>query len=137
RLMDRPLRPLFPKGFKKDTQVIATVMSADGENQTDVLALTGASAAIHISAIPWNGPIAGVRVARVDGKFIIFPSFEQSEAADIDMVVACSEDAIMMVEGGAAEAKESEIIDGLEFAHNESKKIIALIKKMRDAIGRE
>lgn len=137
RVMDRPLRPLFPKGYKKDTQVIATVMSADKENPTDVIALTGASAAIHISAIPWAGPIAGVRVARVEGELVIFPTFAQSEQADIDMIVACSNDAIMMVEGGADEASEAELIDALEFAHGECRKIIALINKLREAVGKE
>jgi len=137
RVMDRPLRPLFPKGYKKDTQVIATVMSADKENPTDVIALTGASAALHVSAIPWSGPIAGVRVARVEGELVIFPTFEQSENADIDMIVACSADAIMMVEGGADEASEKDLIDALEFAHDECKKIIALINKLREAVGRE
>src|SRR5690606_21073585 len=136
RIIDRPLRPLFPKGFKKDTQVIATVLSADRVNPTDVLALTGASAAVHISDIPWGGPIAGVRVSRVDGQFIALPTFEQSERADIDLVVACSQDAIMMVEGGADEASEAELIDALEFAHATCRTIIALIEKMRAAVGR-
>src|SRR6187397_3055169 len=110
RLMDRPLRPLFPDGFKKDTQVIATVLSSDKENPTDVLALSGASAALSNSDIPWDGPIAGVRVSRVDGELVAFPTFEQSSRADIDLVVAASKDAIVMVEGGADEATESEII---------------------------
>lgn len=136
RVMDRPLRPLFPKGYKKDTQVIATVMSADKENPTDVLALCGASAALHVSDIPWSGPIAGIRVARVDGKLVAYPSLEQMEKADILLIVACSEEAIMMVEGGADEASESDIIDALDFAHAQSKPIIALIRKMRDAVGK-
>ena len=137
RLMDRPLRPLFPKGYKKDTQVIATVLSADRVNPNDVLALSGARAAQHISDIPWGGPLAGIRVARVDGEFVSLPTFEQIERADLDLVVACSQDAIMMVEGGADEASEAEIIDALEFAHNECRKIIALIDKLRAAVGRE
>src|SRR5688500_759355 len=104
RLIDRPLRPLFPEGFRKDTQIIATVLSMDKVNPTDVLALTGASAALHISDIPWDGPVCGMRVARVDGELIVYPTFEQSEKADIDLVVACSRSAIVMVEGGAEEA---------------------------------
>jgi polyribonucleotide nucleotidyltransferase len=136
RLMDRPLRPLFPKGYKKDTQVIATVLSADKVNPTDVLALTGASAALSISDIPWEGPIVGIRVARIDGQFSAYPTFAQSEMADIDLVVACSKDAIIMVEGGADEASESEIIDALMFAHEQSQPIIQLIEKMRAAVGR-
>ncbi|HWL88040.1 MAG TPA: polyribonucleotide nucleotidyltransferase, partial [Polyangiaceae bacterium] len=109
RLIDRPCRPLFPEGFKKDTQVIATVFSSDKINPTDVLALTGASAALHISDIPWAGPLAGIRVARVNGEFVVFPTFEQQAQSDVDMVVACSKDAIVMVEGGAAEANEADV----------------------------
>jgi polyribonucleotide nucleotidyltransferase len=136
RIIDRPLRPLFPEGYKKDTQVIATVLSADKANQTDVLALTAASAALHISEIPWAGPICGIRVARVDGELIAYPTFQQSEKADIDLVVAVSKDAIVMVEGGAAEATESEIIDALMFAHQQGKAVIELIEKMRAAVGK-
>ena len=136
RIMDRPLRPLFPEGFKKDTQIIATVMSADKINPSDVLALTGASAALHISDIPWNGPIAGVRVSRVDGEFIAYPTFEEQAKADIDLVVAASKDAIVMVEGGAAEATESEVIDALMFAHEAAQKVIGLIERLRAAVGR-
>ena len=104
RIIDRPLRPLFPEGYKKDTQVIATVLSSDKINQTDVMALTAASTALHVSDIPWDGPIAGIRVARVDGELVSFPTFGQTEASDIDLVVAVSKDAIVMVEGGADEA---------------------------------
>ncbi|HEX6275218.1 MAG TPA: polyribonucleotide nucleotidyltransferase [Polyangiaceae bacterium] len=136
RLMDRPLRPLFPDGYKKDTQVIATVLSFDKENPTDVLALSAASAALHISDIPWDGPIAGIRVARIDGEFIAFPTFEQSTKADIDVVVAATKTAIVMVEGGADEVSESDLIDALMFAHREAQKIIELIERMRAAVGR-
>jgi polyribonucleotide nucleotidyltransferase len=136
RLMDRPLRPLFPDGFKKDTQVIATVLSSDKENPTDVLAMSTASAALHISDIPWSGPIAGMRVARVDGELIALPTFEQSAKADLDLIVACTKDAIVMVEGGAEEASETEIIDALYFAFNEAQKVIGLIEKIRAAVGK-
>ncbi|HEX2870918.1 MAG TPA: polyribonucleotide nucleotidyltransferase [Polyangiaceae bacterium] len=136
RLMDRPLRPLFPDGFKKDTQVIATVLSSDKENPTDVLAMSTASAALHISDIPWAGPIAGMRVARVEGELIALPTFEQSSKADLDLIVACTKDAIVMVEGGAEEASETEIIDALYFAFNEAQKIIGLIEKIRGAVGK-
>ena len=136
RLMDRPLRPLFPDGYKKDTQVIATVLSSDKTNPTDVLAMTAASAALHISDIPWNGPIAGVRVARVDGEFVPYPTFEQSEAADIDVTVACSKDAIVMVEGGADEVSETDLIDALYFAHETAQPILELIEKIRAAVGK-
>jgi len=136
RLMDRPLRPLFPKGYRKDTQIIATVLSTDKTNPTDVLALTAASAALTISDIPWEGPICGIRVARVGGELVAYPTFEQSEQADIDLVVAASKDAIVMVEGGADEATEKDIIDALMFAHQEAQPVLGLIEKMRQAVGK-
>jgi len=136
RIIDRPCRPLFPEGFKKDTQIIATVLSSDKVNPTDVLALTGASAALHISDIPWDGPLAGMRVARVNGELVIFPTFEQQAESDLDMVVACSKTAIVMVEGGAAEANEKDVIDALMFAHEQAQPILQLIERMRAAIGR-
>ncbi|HEX7667917.1 MAG TPA: polyribonucleotide nucleotidyltransferase, partial [Polyangiaceae bacterium] len=128
--------PLFPEGYKNDTQIIATVLSADKVNPTDTLALTGASAALHISDIPWGGPLAGMRVSRVNGELVIFPTFEQQQQADIDMVVACTKDAICMVEGGAAEASETDVIDALMFAHKAAQPIIELIEKMRAAVGK-
>ena len=137
RLIDRPLRPLFPKGFRKDTQVIATVLSSDKLNPTDVLALTGGSAALHISDIPWDGPVAGIRVGRIEGEFISYPTFAQMAESDIDIVVAASRDAIVMVEGGASEAGESDIIDALLFAQKEVQPILDLIDRMRAAIGKQ
>jgi polyribonucleotide nucleotidyltransferase len=137
RIMDRPLRPLFPDGFRKDTQIIATVLSSDKQNKADVLALTGASAALHISDIPWSGPIVGVRVGRKDGEFIAYPTVAEIEQCDIDLVVACSRDAIVMVEGGAAEATENEIIDALMFAHETAQPVIDLIEKLRAAVGKQ
>ncbi len=136
RLIDRPLRPLFPKGYRKDTQVIATVLSSDKSTPTDVLALTAASAALHISDIPWDGPIAGVRVARVDGELIAYPTFEQIAQSDIDLVVAATKDAIVMVEGGADEATEADLIDALLFAQRSVQPIIELLDKLRAAIGK-
>ena len=136
RIMDRPLRPLFPEGFKRDTQIIATVLSADKINPTDVLALTGASAALHISEIPWDGPVVGIRVARIEGEFIAYPTFEQQEKSDIDLVVAASKDAIVMVEGGAAEASENDIVEALMFAHRSAQPVIQLIEKLRAAVGK-
>ncbi len=136
RLIDRPCRPLFPEGYKNDTQIIATVLSSDKDNPTDVLAMTAASAALHISDIPWSGPFAAVRVARVGGEFIAYPTFEQQSKADIDLVVACSKDAIVMVEGGAAEAGENDIIDALMFAHPTAQPILELIERMRAAVGK-
>src|SRR4051812_2324145 len=136
RIMDRPLRPLFPDGYRCDTQVIATVPSADKTNPTGVLALTGASAALHLSDIPWSGPIVGIRVARIDGEFLAYPTFEQQEKSDIDLVVAVSKDAIVMVEGGAAEASENDIVEALMFAHRSAQPVLELIEKMRAAVGK-
>jgi polyribonucleotide nucleotidyltransferase len=136
RLMDRPCRPLFPEGYKKDTQIIATVMSTDKVNPTDVLALTGASAAIHISDIPWDGPLVGVRVSRVNGELVAYPTFEQQAEADIDMIVACTKEAIVMVEGGCAEAPENDVIDALMFAHKSAQPVLELIEKLRAAVGK-
>ena len=136
RLIDRPCRPLFPDGFRNDTQVIATVLSSDKVNPTDVLAMTAASAALHISEIPWGGPFAAVRVSRVEGELIAYPTFEQQANADIDVVVACSKDAIVMVEGGAAEATEGDLIDALMFAHKSAQPVLELIERMRAAVGK-
>jgi polyribonucleotide nucleotidyltransferase len=137
RIMDRPLRPLFPDGFRKDTQLIATVLSSDKQNKADVLALTGASAALHISDIPWNGPVVGVRVGRKNGEFIAYPTVADIEQCDIDLVVACSKDAIVMVEGGAAEATENDLVDALMFAHKEAQPVLELIEKLRAAVGKK
>src|SRR5437773_8161532 len=106
RCIDRPIRPLFPSGWRFETQIIALVLSADGENDTDVLAITGASAALAISAIPFEKTIAGVRVGLVDGQYVINPTFEQRKASSLDLVVAGSRDAIVMVEAGAKEVTE-------------------------------
>jgi polyribonucleotide nucleotidyltransferase len=136
RLMDRPLRPLFPDGFKKDTQIIATVLSSDKQHKADVLALTGASAALHISDIPWNGPVVGVRVGRKAGELIAYPTISEIEECDIEVVVACSRDAIVMVEGGAAEATENDLIDALMFAHQTAQPVLDLIERIRAAVGK-
>src|SRR5262245_12167774 len=136
RIIDRPLRPLFPDGFKKGTQIIATVLSSDKQNKADVLALTGASAALHISDIPWGGPVVGIRVGRKDGEFIVYPTVADIEKCDIDLVVACSRDAIVMVEGGAAEATENDLIDALMFAHETAQPVLDLIEKLRAAVGK-
>jgi polyribonucleotide nucleotidyltransferase len=136
RLIDRPLRPLFPKGYRKDTQVIATVLSSDKQNPTDVLALTAASAAVHISDIPWEGPVVGIRVCRVGGQFLAFPTFDQMKEADLDVVVATTRDAIVMVEGGADEVSETDLIDALLFAQKEAGPILDLIDKLRAAVGK-
>ncbi len=143
RLIDRPSRPLFPKGWRFESQVIATVLSYDKENPSDVLAMTGASAALHISDIPWAGPYAAVRVGRAavaddSGKkaFIVNPTFAEREASDLDMVIAASREAIVMVEGGAGQLAEDVIIDALLFAHQSVQPVLDLIEKIRAAVGK-
>src|SRR5436309_1717404 len=109
RGIDRSVRPLFPEGFKNEVQVFLYVLSADQENDADVLGLTAASAALTMSKVPWNGPIAAVRVGRVEGAWILNPTFQQLEFSDVDMVVSGSKDSIVMVEGGALELTEGEV----------------------------
>jgi polyribonucleotide nucleotidyltransferase len=117
RFIDRPIRPLFPKKWPFETQVIATVMSVDMENEPDVVALTGASAALHVSSIPFGGPVAAVRVGRVNGEFIINPSASQLAQSDMNIVVAATREAVIMVEGGAEFVPEEDIADAIMFAH--------------------
>jgi polyribonucleotide nucleotidyltransferase len=136
RLIDRPCRPLFPKGWRFDSQVVATVLSADQDNPTDVLAMTGASTALHLSDIPWAGPFAGVRVGRIGGQYIVNPSFTQRDESELDLMVAASRDAIVMVEGGAAEIAEDVLIDALMFAHKAAQPLIDLQEKLRAAVGK-
>ena len=135
RLIDRPCRPLFPKGYRYETQVIAMSISYDRENPTDVLAMTGAAAALHISNIPWAGPFVGVRVGRVGGQFVANPTFQQRDESDLDFVVACSRDAIVMVEGGADQISEETTVDALFFAHQAAQPVLDLIEKLRAAVG--
>src|SRR3954447_24464083 len=137
RLMDRPVRPLFPKGWFIDTQIIANVISFDKENATDVLAMTAASAAIHISDLVWGGPLAAVRVGRIDGNFIANPTFAEREKSDMDIIVAASKDAIMMVEGEMHELQEDVVIDALLFAHQAVQPLIELQHRLRAANGKE
>jgi polyribonucleotide nucleotidyltransferase len=136
RLIDRPCRPLFPKGWRFDSQVIATVLSADKDNPTDVLAMTGASTALHLSDIPWAGPFAAVRVGRIGGQYLVNPTFKQREESELDLMVAASRDAIVMVEGAAAEVTEDVLIDALMFAHKAAQPIIDLQEKLRAAVGK-
>jgi polyribonucleotide nucleotidyltransferase len=136
RLMDRPVRPLFPDGWRIDTQIIANVVSFDQVNPTDVLAMTGASAALHISDLQWAGPIAGIRVGRVDGEFVPYPTWEEREKSDIDLIVAASKDAIVMVEGGMKNVDEAAIVDALLFAHESVQPVIAMQEKLREAVGK-
>ena len=141
RLIDRPSRPLFPKMWRNETQVIGTVLSFDKENPSDVLAMVGASCALHLSDIPWAGPYAAVRVARAGAaeghRFIVNPTFAETEASDLDIVVAANRDAIVMVEGGAGQLSEEVMIDALLFAHQSCQPILDLIEKLRAATGKE
>ncbi|NNE09948.1 MAG: polyribonucleotide nucleotidyltransferase, partial [Gemmatimonadetes bacterium] len=137
RLIDRPIRPLFPKGFMHEVQVIATVLSSDQENSADMLALNGASAALAISSIPTEKTIAAVRVGRIDGKFILFPTLQQREESDCDLIIACARDAIVMVEGGAQELPEDTMIEALALAQDEAIKIIDAIEELRSKVGKE
>src|SRR5919201_1710727 len=117
RVIDRPIRPLFPSGWRFESQIIALVLSADSENDTDVLAITGASAALALSDIPFEKTIAGVRVGLVDGEFVVNPTFDQRKTSKLDLVVAGSKGGIVMVEAGAREVTEAEVVQALEAAH--------------------
>src|SRR6185436_1318818 len=117
RCIDRPIRPLFPSGWRYETQIIALVLSADSENDTDVLAITGASAALAVSEIPFEKTIAGVRVGLVDGQYVINPTFEQRKQSLMDLVVAGSKDGIVMVEAGAKQVSEQQVVQALNAAH--------------------
>lgn len=129
RLIDRPIRPLFPKKYTFPTQVIVTVMSTDQQNDPDVLSITAASSALMVSNIPFAGPVAGVRVGRIDGQFVCNPTKTQLDDSDIDLVVAGTEDAIVMVESGSKEVSEEEMIDALMYAHDCIRKFIEPQKK--------
>lgn len=137
RLIDRPIRPLFSKSFKNETQVIALVYSYDGENDPDVLAAVGASAALTISDIPFLEPIGEVRVARNEGKFIVNPTKTQIEASDLELTIAGTESSIMMVEGEAQEISENDLLDALKAAHEEIKKIVGIQNELRAECGKE
>ena len=137
RLMDRPLRPLFPKGFYNDVQVVATVMSMDQDAPSEIAAMIGSSVALAISDIPWDGPTGSVLVGRVNGEFIANPGSAEREASDIQMVVSGTKDAIMMVEAGANEVSEADVLEGILFAHEEIKKIVAFIEGIVAEIGKE
>ncbi len=126
RLTDRPLRPLFPKGFRNEVQVVATTLSADREHQPDTLITVGASAALMISDIPFNGPVSSVRVTRLDGEFIINPTFDQAEAGDLDIIVAGTKDAVVMVEAGAKQVAEDIVLAAIEVAMEANRAIITL-----------
>jgi polyribonucleotide nucleotidyltransferase len=135
RLIDRPIRPLFPKDYRCDTQVLLSVYSADMDNIPDVVAATAASAALSVSDIPFDGPMALVRIGLIDGKFILNPTSEQIEVSKMELMVAGTEDAITMVEGGSKEVTEEQMIEAIEFAHQSIRQIVALQKKIQKKVG--
>ena len=136
RLIDRPLRPLFPEGYFNETQVIATVLSFDPENDPEIAAMLGASAALMVSDIPFNNPIAAVRVGRINGKLICNPAYKQQKESDIDLIVAGSQDEIIMVEGGAKMVSEDALLDAMMFAHDSMQEVIKLQKRIIMEIGK-
>jgi len=133
RLIDRSVRPLFPEGFKNEVQVFVTVLSADQENDADILGAVAASVALSVSTVPWNGPLAAVRVGRVEGKWILNPTFQQLEFSTIDLVVSGTADAIYMVEGGSLEISEAEMLEALKVAQKGIRDLVALERKVIDA----
>ena len=137
RMIDRPMRPLFPEDFRNEVQVINTVLSVDQNNSPEMAAMLGSSLAVSISKIPFNGPIAGVIVGRVDGEFVINPTLEQEEKSDIRLVVAGTKDAINMVEAGAKEVSEEDMLEALMFGHDAIKELIEFEEMIINEIGQE
>jgi polyribonucleotide nucleotidyltransferase len=136
RIIDRSIRPLFPEGFQNEVQVVLYVLSADQENDADVLGLIAASFALSASKIPFAGPIAGVRVGRVEGKWLINPTFQALEFSDMDMIVAGSKDSIMMVEGGALEVTEEDVVDGLKVAQKGLQELVGMQEELLKKLGK-
>ena len=136
RLMDRPLRPLFPKGFFNDVQVVATVMCVDNDAPSEIAAMIGSSVALAISDIPWDGPTGSVLIGMVDGQFVVNPSLAQREQSSMHLVVSGTKEAIMMVEAGANEVPEETILDAIMFAHEEIKKIVEFIEEIVKEVGK-
>ncbi len=136
RQIDRPIRPMFAEGFKCETQVIAFVLSADTENDPDVVGINAASAALTVSDIPFLGPIGAVRVGLVDGRFIANPTYTEMREGLLNIMVVGTSEAILMIESGAKEVKEETVVDAIEFAHTEIKKICAAIEELRSKAGK-
>src|SRR6516165_1178937 len=136
RMTDRPLRPLFPKGYFYDTQVISVLLSADGENDPDVLSINGASAALCISDIPFAGPIGAVRIGRINGEFIVNPTHTQRQSSDLDLIYVGSSEHVVMIEGAANELPEEDFIRALEFAHPFVREIISMQRDLAAAAGK-
>ncbi|MBF0385862.1 MAG: polyribonucleotide nucleotidyltransferase [Candidatus Omnitrophica bacterium] len=137
RLIDRPIRPLFPLGFYNDVQIVATVLSSDGENDPDIMAIVGASAALHISDIPFGGPVGAVRVGLVDGNFIINPTYKQRETSEIELVVVGLSDGVVMIEGESKQAPENKVTEALQFAFKALQPIREVQEKFREMAGSE
>jgi len=137
RLTDRPLRPLFPEGWATETQIVAMVLSADSENDPDVIALTASSAALYISKIPFNNPMAAVRVGLLDGKLVINPTVQEQKSSQLNIVIAGTDEAIVMVESGSLEVSEDSVVEALEFGHAAIRKIIAAIRELHSRVKPE
>jgi polyribonucleotide nucleotidyltransferase len=135
RVIDRPIRPLLPEGFPYEVVITALTLSADDKHDPDVLAITGASAALHISRVPFDGPIVGLRVCRVEGKFVVNPTYEERQRADLEVIMACSESAIVMVEGGAKEVDEETFMDALYFGQSSALELLRAQEELRQRIG--
>ena len=123
RMIDRPVRPLFADGYRFETQIIASVISADADNDPDVVAMTGASCALYLSDIPFENPIAGIRIGLIEGKYIVNPTYDQRRESDLNLIVAGTEEAIVMVEAGANEVAENIMVEALMLAHQEIKRL--------------
>src|SRR6188768_778208 len=136
RMIDRPLRPLFPKGYFYDTQIISILLSADGQNDPDILAMNGASAALSISDIPFAGPIGAVRVGRVNGELVANPTHDERAQSDLDLVYVGAENDVIMIEGSAKEIPEAEFTKALEFAHGHAREMIQAQKELASRVGK-
>src|ERR1700740_3724530 len=136
RMTDRPLRPLFPAGYLYDTQIISLLLSADGQNDPDILAINGASAALCVSDIPFAGPIGAVRIGRVNGQFIANPTHNEREQSDLDLIYVGTENDVIMVEGAANEVPEADFVKALEFAHGHAREMIRIQKELASQIGK-
>ncbi|SNR88816.1 polyribonucleotide nucleotidyltransferase [Anaerovirgula multivorans] len=136
RLIDRPIRPLFPKGYRNEVQVIATVLSVDQDYSSDIVAMVGSSIALSISDIPFDGPTGSVRVGMVDGEYVINPNSKEREASDLDLVLSGTKDAVMMIEAGANELTEKQMLDAILFGHEEIKKIVAFVEEIAAEVGK-
>src|SRR5947207_6087455 len=135
-MIDRPLRPLFPQEYFHDTQIISILLSADGENDPDMLALNGASAVLCVSDIPFAGPIGAVRVGRVNGQFVANPTHTERAESDLDLVYVGTENEVIMIEGSAKELPEAEFVKSLEFAHQHAREMIRIQKELAAMVGK-